>query len=114
MIVVDDFSSITQGDTLTPFSPTFVTLDSTGKLVPLSLSGLTISMEMTNERGDIKTCSGTWTIVDATAGQAQYAWQPGDVDTAGTWTMYIKLTQTSSGKFVHGETKTLEVLKVPS
>ena len=107
--VPDDFSPRVCGDTLKPFCPSFVTLDAQGAVVPYALTGLTLSMEMVSESGQVKTCNGTWTTVDASGGKAQYHYQAGDVDTPGTWTKHIKFTD-GNGEVQHTELKVLEIL----
>lgn len=108
---VDDYSPIMTGDTLAPLVPSFTKLVN-GVPAAYDLSGLTLSLKMMNEAGTIKTGAGTWTIDDATNGLAHYTYASTDVDTAGTWTLYIKLTN-GSGASVHALTKTLEILSAP-
>lgn len=108
ILVPDNYGPITVGDTLYPFSPQFVTYDSSGTPVALPLSGLTISMKMKNEVGTVKTCANAWVIDNATAGQAHYPWNAADVDTAGIWTLAIALTN-GSGQVAHAITKVLEI-----
>lgn len=105
--MVDDFSPIYVGDTGATFAPVFQYAN--GTLYPLS--GMSISMSMRNKTGTIKTCSGAWTINTATS-VASYAYESTDVDTAGTWTMFIVLTL--NGKPVHAQKKTLEILSEAS
>ncbi len=104
---MDNYSPIYQNDTLIPFAPQFTGL-------PNGLNGITISMKMVNESDplDIVTCSGTWTIDDAANAKAHYVYAPSDVATPGMWTLYIKLTETSTGAFVQA-TKPLEILPAP-
>jgi hypothetical protein len=105
-LVADDYSPIYVGDTLKTFAPVFI---SKTTKAAIDLTGLTITMRMLNtDDGTVKVCSGTWTIDDATNGKAHYQYQSGDVDTAGTWDMQMKLTD-GSGKFVHGDIKVLEI-----
>lgn len=112
-IINDDYSPVFQGDTLQPFSPQFAT-HSNGVPTAFDLSGLTISMKMVNETGtNTITCSGIWTIDDPVNGLAHYNYASADVATPGLWTMYIKLTNTGTGAFVHAMTKTLEILASP-
>lgn len=109
---VDDFSPVFEGDTLIPFSPQFWQWSSTSSTyVPLDITSLTPSMKMTDGT-TTKTCSGTWTKTDATNGKASYQWQSADVDTPGTWTLYITLTD-GSGHAAHTDTKILEIKSAP-
>lgn len=107
--ITEDFSPITQGDTLVPFAPTFQHKDGSA----VNLTGATITMKMVDTSGlnAPKTCSGTWTIDNATAGQAHYGWQSADVNTPGIWELSITITV--SGQFVHGDAKLLEILAAP-
>lgn len=106
-ITIDDFSPISTGDVLVPFSPQFQHKDGT----PFNLTGATFAMKMQNEQGTVKTCSGPWTIDDAQNGKAHYQWQAADVNTAGIWTLYVTIT--IGGQPVHADQKTLEVLQSP-
>jgi hypothetical protein len=105
--VIDDFSPIYQGDTEVVFAPIFTYKDGT----PVSLSGATLSMKMQNiNTGAVQSCSGVWTIDDATNGKAHYQWQTADVATVGIWTLYITIT--IGGLSVHADTKTLVILPI--
>lgn len=106
-LIVDDYSPISVGDTLIPYSPTFQHKDGS----PVDLTGATFALKMQDEGGNVKTCSGTWTIDDAPNGVAHYAWQSADVNSAGIWTMYVTIT--IGGKPVHADVKTLEIKAVP-
>ena len=107
---VDDFSPISVGDTAKPLAPQFWTWSNTSEqYVPLNLSGYTLSMKMQNSVGIVKTCAGSWVTDSASQGQAHYAWQASDVDTAGVWSLYITLTNGSSQP-VHADVKTLVIL----
>jgi hypothetical protein len=116
MAIVDDDSPIYQGDTGAPFNPVFQTLDASGKLVPYDLTGCTISMTLQGvfepEDGVLIACSGVWTIVNATAGMASYAYSTNDVATPGTWQRYITITK--AGKPIHADMKIFTILPVPS
>jgi hypothetical protein len=108
--VHEDYTPIYQGDTGTPFAPVFQKIDpNSGNPVPVPLNGLTLSMKMKEqETGEIKTCAAAWVIDNATAGQAHYPWQAGDVDTPGIWQVQITCTD-SAGKPVHSDVKLLEI-----
>jgi hypothetical protein len=106
--VIDDFSPISVGDTLTPFAPVFQQKVN-GVLVARSLAGATLSTRMENQYGIIKVWnSANWTIDDAVNGLAHYQYQASDVDTAGTWTMQTQIM--IGGLPVHTDTKTLVIL----
>lgn len=101
--MTDDFSPMYVGDTYIALAPSF----------GMDLTGAAIELKMVNEPGTtIKTGVGAWVIDDASNGLAHYNWSPSDVDTAGMWTLYIKVTF-PSGKFVHADTLTLEILSAP-
>lgn len=108
----DDFSPIYKGDTLVTFKPQFWQWDDIANAyVELPLSGYTIGMKM-SDGTTTKTCSGTWTQTDAAHGKASYQWQSADVDTAGTWQLFITLTD-GNGRVGHIDTKTLEIKGAP-
>lgn len=109
----DDFSPMFQGDTAIPFTPQFWKWNGdTNAYVALDISNYTPSMKMVSGT-TTKTCAGIWTKPDPTNGKASYAWQSTDVDTAGTWILYIALTD-GSNKVVHADTKELEIKGIPS
>ena len=108
VVVADDYSPMYVGDTEVNFAPVFAhKVDGS----PVNLTGATISMKMQNEAGTVKVCGGTWTIDSAANGQAHYVWQAADVNTAGTWFLYITIT--IGGLPVHGDFKILEILTAP-
>jgi len=113
-LVQDNYSPVTEGDTLIPFSPQFGQYVN-GILQAYDLTGLTITMKMqnANDTSVSKSGTGTWTIDNATAGQAHYTWDSADVDTPGIWTLFIKLTNSGTGAFVHSFMKTLEIEAAP-
>lgn len=113
-LVADGYSPILQGDTLVNFTPQFAQYVN-GVLQAYNLTGLTISMKMqsTNDPTIVQVGTGTWTIDNAAAGQAHYVYSAADVATPGVWTLFIKLTQTSSGAFVHAFQKTLQIDAAP-
>lgn len=109
VIVIDDYSPIRVGDTLTPFAPVFAHIVDGS---PESLVGATISMKMqlTSAPYTIKICSGPWIIDDAANGQVHYQRQAADVDTPGVWNQQIEVS--IGGKFAYGDTKELTILPV--
>lgn len=113
-LVSDNYSPITEGDTLIPFTPQFGQYVN-NVLQAYDLTGLTITMKMqnANDTSVSKSGTGTWTIDNATTGQAHYAWSSDDVSTPGIWTLFIKLTNSVSGAFVHTFVKTLEIEAAP-
>jgi hypothetical protein len=106
--ILEDYTPIFTGDTGAKFAPSFQHLDGS----PVSLVGMTISMKMQDQDGNLKTCSGTWTVDDAANGLAHYQYQTADVNQAGIWTLYIVLTN-GSGQPVHAMTKLLEIKTAP-
>ena len=121
MATVEDFSPIYVGDTGAPFNQIFLRKDGS----PENLTGATISMKMqqvisigtvAEPTGVVKTASGTWLIDDAANGITHYIYASGDVDTAGTWNLYIVIT--IGGKPLHGDNgngspKQLVILPAP-
>jgi hypothetical protein len=113
--VADSYSPIYQGDTLIPFMPQFAQYVN-GVLQAYPLAGLTLSlkMQLENDPSIVHAGAGTWTIDSASQGQAHYTYDSSDVATPGVWTLFVKLTNSSTGAFVHAFTKPLEILSVPS
>lgn len=107
-IVADDYSPIYVGDIGSPFAPQILYKDGS----PVDLTGATISMIMVDTEGNTKTAAGTWTIDVAVKGQAHYVYAASDVNTPGSWTLYITIS--IGGKTVHADTKQLEILPVPT
>lgn len=113
VIPVDDFSPIFVGDTGNPFS-----IYVAHKNGFMSILGATITMKLHNvSTGIIKACSGSWTIDSNDNGKASYAFQSGDVDTAGSWEIWITITK--NGVPVHvddgtGNPKILVINALPS
>jgi len=107
-IIFEDFSPIFVGDTLTPFAPVFQQINqTTGKLEPVNLTGLTMTMKMSS--GPVtKTCTGPWVTDDAANGLAHYTYEAADVNTVGLWQMQIALSD-SSGDVAHTDMKLLEI-----
>ena len=42
-------------------------------------------------KGIVKVCVGPWTILDIVNGIVEYQWQTSDLDTVGTWLLYVTL-----------------------
>jgi hypothetical protein len=106
--MADDYSPIYCGDLASPLSVQFLHKDGTAH----DLTGATISMKMLSMDGAAtKTCAGTWTIDDATNGQAHYGYASTDVDTAGNWQLYIKIVN-DDGQ-IHADPKVLSIFPVP-
>lgn len=103
MTVADDYSPIYVGDLAPPLSVQFSNRDGTA----INLTGATFSLVMESSIGTRKTGTGTWTINNATAGQASYAWSSADVSTAGTWTLQVAITV--NGLTQHCDPKALEI-----
>jgi hypothetical protein len=83
IVPIDDFSPIFVGDTGNPLS--IQVLHKNGYK---DLSGATVTMKLFNATTNtVKTCGPHWTI--GSNGQASYAYQGADVDTAGSWEMWI-------------------------
>lgn len=109
--ITDDFSPMLAGDTSVFFAPVF---KHKGDGSPVPLSDVTISMKMQNRQLGLTTiCSGEWTIDDAVNGQAHYQWQTADVATPGLWTLFVALTNTITGGFVHADSRSLLILEAP-
>lgn len=113
-LVADNYSPVTEGDTLIPFTPQFGQYVN-GVLQAYDLTGLTITMKMqnANDTSIVQNQAGTWTIDNAAQGQAHYTYGAADVATPGIWTLFIKLTNSVSGAFVHTFVKTLEIEAAP-
>lgn len=115
IIQPDSFSPIYQGDTLYPLSMQFWTYQLVNGVqtpVAINLSGLTIGIKFQNEAGTVKVGANAWVTDDATNGLAHYPYNAVDVNIAGTWTLYITLTN-GSGQVAHTFTKTLTILSAP-
>lgn len=97
VIPIDDYSPILQGDTGTPFS-VFVAHKNGFQ----SMLGATITMHMqdVDNPATIKTCSGPWSVDPSDNGHASYQYQASDVDTPGSWFMWVKVAL-ASGDVLH-------------
>ncbi len=108
-IIYEDYSPVYTGDTLRPFAPVFQDVDPlTGKLSPVDLTGMTLSLRMVSSTGPARNGTGTWTIDNAQQGMAHYTYSAADVSTAGLWTVQTALTN-GLGEVVHTDTKLLEI-----
>jgi len=113
VIPVDDYSPIFQNDTGNPFS-----IYVAHKNGFMSILGATITMKLFNAATNvIKTCTGAWNIDSNDTGKASYTFQAGDVDTAGSWQIWITITK--GGLPIHvddgsGNAKILVILPLPS
>jgi len=113
VVPVDDYSPIFVGDTANPFS--ILVLQKNGFK---SILGATISMTMQSVTtpATIKICAGPWNIDPLDNGRASYTFQPGDVDTADSWKMWVKIL--IGGKPLHvddgaGNPKILVIKPLP-
>jgi hypothetical protein len=116
IIPIDDYSPVLQGDTGTPFS-IFVVHKNGFE----SLTGATITMVMQNvsDPTEFKTCGPNWTVDPSNNGHAFYAYDPSDVNTPGSWYMWVKVVF-ASGRVSHpddgtgsGKPKILQILPLP-
>jgi hypothetical protein len=86
--MADDYSPLYTGDQLVPLTVQFSNKDGTA----INLTGATLTLVMESSTGTRQIGTGTWTIDNASAGQAHYAWSSADVAQAGTWTIQVSLT----------------------
>ena len=103
---------IVVGDTGSPFSLTLV--DDSGNSVLTGLTGSALSMVMIDADTVppvTKTCSGPWTVDNASTGQCHYVLQPADVNTAGNWDCYVTVQQTNGPQ--HGDPFPLQIKAQP-
>jgi hypothetical protein len=84
----------------------------------VSILGSTISMKMQSlaDLNIIKTCTGAWKASPANDGTAFYAYQPNDVNTAGSWRLWFEIFL--DGEPLHpddgtGNPKLLQILPLP-
>lgn len=101
--MADDYSPLYQTDTLVPLSCQFNT--TSGTAVNLTNATITLVLSSANQR---KTGTGTWTISNASAGQAYYDWSAADVATPGTWTLQIEIAV--GGQSQHFDPKPLVIV----
>lgn len=72
---------IKKGDTLPRLGATLKSVAGT----PINLTGATVTFKMRPSGGGTTKVSAPATIVNATAGTVEYAWQTADTDTAGNF-----------------------------
>lgn len=96
-IPIDDYSPILKGDTGTPFSVFIAHINGYEHIVGADIS---MAMQNVDDPSLIKTCTGPWTIDSSDNGKASYQYQSGDVDTPGSWYMWVKIVQ-PNGEPIH-------------
>lgn len=73
------------------------------------LTGCTVQLRY-RKRGSTTTLTKSATVVDATAGTVQYAWQSGDLTEAGTYEVQWRVTDGSDTyTFPNGDPASFEV-----
>lgn len=72
---------IKQNDRLPVLNATLV--DGNGN--PVNLTGTAVTLNMRDSANNVKIAGAACTITNAVGGQVSYAWAPGDVNTAGTY-----------------------------
>lgn len=85
--------TIKQGDTSPSLLANLVLPDKT----PAQLAGSTVLFHMRNSRGTGSTLVGSATIVNASAGQVRYDWDPADTALVGDYEAEFQVTY-SDGK----------------
>jgi len=103
MAVVDDYSPMYENDTL----PNLVCQFQAKDFTPINLTGATFALVMVSSTGTRKVGAGSWTIDNATAGQAHYAWNSADTNTAGSWNLQVAIT--IAGAAQHFDLKPLDI-----
>jgi hypothetical protein len=96
VVPIDDYSPIREGDTGNNFIIQVIHENGYD-----DLSGATISMTMQNvdDPDNIKVCNGPWSIDSINTYKASYQYQDADVDTPGSWLLWIKIL--INGRPVH-------------
>jgi hypothetical protein len=113
VVPIDDYSPIYVGDTGKPLSIYVAHKNGFEHIL-----GSAISMKLKNvDTGVVKTCTGSWTIDSNDNGKASYQYQASDVDTAGSWQIWITIT--INGNPIHvddgtGNPKILVIFPLPS
>jgi len=114
-VTKDHFSPVFVGDVGNPLCMRVLHADRS----IVSVLGAPIAMEMRSVANPeiIKPCTGPWKANPADDGSAFYQYQPGDVDTAGLWELWIKILL--NGEPVHadnglGKPKVLTILPLPT
>lgn len=69
-----------------------LTDDSSDPIPLIGHQGTDLSLRMVEKyTGIVKDCNGPWTILDTLNSIVQYQWQTSDLDTVGTWLLYVTL-----------------------
>jgi hypothetical protein len=117
IVPVDDYSPIYCGDTGNPFSIFVVHKNGFQSILD---STITMHMQDVDNPAMIKTCNGVWDIDPSDNGRATYTYQPSDVDTSGSWYMWVKIVLANGG-VIHpddgtgsGKPKILVINPLPS
>jgi hypothetical protein len=87
--------------------------DDAGSAIPLTgLDASDFAMHLVNKSDSShKVGTGTWTILDETAGTADYQMSSADTDTAGTWLIY-PVVQLPTGPR-HFDPQTVPIIDLP-
>lgn len=113
IIPADDYSPRFQGDTAKPLVVRVVHINGVEDLTGATFS---LSMQSVEDPDIIKMCTGPWDVSSETA---IYSYQPEDVDTVGSWKLWIKMVidgdtgHLDDGKG-EGEPKVLVIKPLPS
>lgn len=84
------YHELTVNDTLRPLGCQLQYEDSTGAIVNVNLTGLTVKFKMVADNGTVKVAETAATVIDPLTGQVQYDFQSADVNTAGIfWGWFI-------------------------
>lgn len=115
VIPINDYSPVYQGDTGNPFVIYVAQLNGFKSILGATI---TMVMQSVSDPTIFKTCTGPWNVDPADSGKASYGFQAGDVDTADSWKMWIKIVL-ASGKVIHpddgkGSPIVLVILPLPS
>jgi hypothetical protein len=88
----------------------FKAQDSTGAVI--DLTGATIYCTMKHSSGTVKINRQTAGIVitNASAGEGEYHWQPGDTDMTGSYYIEIEINPLSGGKFTLPENEKAQIV----
>jgi hypothetical protein len=88
VVPIDDYSPVLQGDTGKPFSILVLHKNGYEHILDADIS---MVMQSVEDPEVFKTCSGPWTKDPLDNGRASYKYQPEDVDTVGSWKMWVKI-----------------------
>lgn len=89
--------TFTKNDRRTALADTLVDADGD----PIDLTGHTVALLMKNNAGTTKVNYSAATVDDATSGEVSYSWALGDLDTAGVYWYWWRVTRTSDSKVEH-------------